>query len=267
MKKLPQIISEMENNKDREVLSTGFPHLDEFLDGGFFKKELIALGAQTGKGKSMIAGTLFQTISAQGFKSAYFSLELSSEVIAARLIGQEAGIKYTRILYGFLDQIEYNKKTEAKAKLCLYEDLMYFYDDLYVLAEITKEIEANQYEFIVIDFIQNIICGKDNEYERLSFVALELQKLAKKMNCCILVLSQLSNMVSREIHKDIVEYRGSGSIATVCDLGLFVEQSQSPKASTVMNSFAIKIRKNRRGISGMAFDFSFHHEGGRITEL
>lgn len=262
--KFTEIIQKIEETKkDIEFIPTGFYKLDEFLDGGFMRKELVVLGAAAGRGKSFIAGQIFYNAAKNGFKSVYFSLEISNEMIASRLIGSLTDIKPTRIISGFLTEEEITSKDEAKAKIAVYNEFMYFYDNVYVLGEIEKEIKDNKYEFIVVDFIQNVIVNKSDEYERLSFIAMSLQKLAKETNSCILVLSQLSNLVARERRDDIVEYRGSGTIATVCDLGFFIERGELVGEE---NTFNIKLRKNRRGISGISFDYIFIQPGGRIIE-
>jgi len=262
MKKNSQAIKAIkETKKNLEFLPTGFKKLDTELDGGFMKKELVVIGAPTGKGKSYVAGHIFKNIAMQGFKSAYFSLEISVEMVVSRLLSEATGIKPTRIIAGELDQKESESLDSAEIELITFDEFMYYYDDLYVLAELEKEIKANEYDFVVVDFIQNVI-AKGDEYERLSYIALTLQKLAKEANCTILILSQLSNMVSREKNSSVVEYRGSGSIATVCDLGFFIE----PDLNELFNSnkFVLKLRKNRRGVSGVAFDFYF--KNGTIYE-
>lgn len=265
MRRYSEIIKKIqEDKKTLEFIPTGFRKLDTFLDGGFMRKELVVLGAPTGRGKSFIAAEVFQHVAKQGFNSAYFSLEISVEMIAARLLGSKASIKPTRIIGGFLTPEENNAKIESNAEIEVFDNFMAFYDDLYVYAEIEKEIKEKKYDFIVIDFIQNVIANKGEEYERLSFIALSLQKLAKETNSCILVLSQLSNMVSREKRDDIVEYRGSGTIATVCDLGFFMERGEQIGDE---NTFSIKLRKNRRGISGIGFDFIFKQPGGKIVGI
>jgi len=250
-----------ENKKDMEFLPTGFKGLDEKLDGGFMRKELVVLGAPTGKGKSYVAGHIFNQIARKGFKSAYFSLEISNEMVVSRLLAEETRINPTRIMAGNILDNEIQRLEDAEVGMVVFDEFMEFYDDKYVLAELEKAISANEYDFVVIDFIQNVV-SKGDEYERLSFIALSLQKLAKSANCTILVLSQLSNMVSREKNSSVVEYRGSGSIATVCDLGFFIEAD--PEAEFNHESFILRLRKNRRGVSGL--EFKFYFKEGQIFE-
>lgn len=262
MKKLSAIIKTIdETKKNLEILPTGLKAIDSFLEGGFLKKELVLLGGATGGGKSLFGGTIFHNIASKGFKSAYFSLEISNEMIVSRLLGAETNISPTKIMIKMLQEQEAKLKEDAEVKLSVYEDFMFFYDDLYQLAQIEKEIRENRFDFVVIDFIQNIMTKHSEEYERMSFVALQLQKLAKDTNCCILALSQLSNQLVRDKkNNDLVEYKGSGSIGTVCDLGFFIEKRE------VDGNSALRLRKNRRGVSGTVFEFSIKQPGGLIFD-
>jgi len=248
------------NKKDLEFLKTGFENIDKDLDGGFLRKELIVLGGQTGVGKSFLAGQLFWNIAKQGYISSYYSLEISNEMLVSRLIGNIANIKPSRIYGGWLTEEENNKRIEAEAELLLNKEFLYLYDNIYKLSDIEATIKETKPEFIVIDFIQNVIYNAQTEYERLSFVALELQRLAKEVNCCILVLSQLSNSIARDnINSSIVEYKGAGTIAQVCDLGFFIEQAGD-------RSLTMALRKNRRGISKLYFHLGMTEPGGLFYE-
>lgn len=257
--KIPEILLRIsESKKNLEFLPTGLSKLDEQLDGGFIKKELIVIGGFTGLGKSYLASQIMFNIARQGYSTGYFSLEITNQMIVSRLIGQEADIKSIKVVTGTMTTEEFNRKTAAEGKIQGYEQYMDFYDDIYDFDFIVKKIKENNYEFIVIDFIQNIIVKGMDEYERLSYIALTLQKLAKEKQCCILVLSQISNMVARNIDGSQLEYKGSGSIATVCDLGFFLTRDFELGVLTLL------LRKNRRGSSGLAWQFSFQGEGGKI---
>jgi len=269
MQKISSLINEIKESKSNlEFMKTGFKTLDSTLDGGFMRKELVVIGGHTGIGKSYVAGQLLLNIAEQGFSSAYFSLEISSHMVASRLIGSLSNLKPTRIRSGLLEKSEYHEKLEAEAALSAYDDYMAFYDDTYEIDLIIKEIRDKGYEFVVIDFIQNIFSkGSHDEYARLSKVALDLQKAAKDLNCCILVLSQLSNSVARDKSiEGTLEYKGSGAIAMVCDLGFFLER-ETYKPGMSFQGLKLKLRKNRRGIAGIVYDLAFKQPGGMIIEL
>src|SRR6266571_9521504 len=98
MKKLIEIIENIEKNKHEvEFLPTGFKELDDFLDGGFIRKELVVIGGHTGIGKSSFGGQILYNIARNGFNTAYFSLEMSNEMIVCRLIGALSKISPIRI--------------------------------------------------------------------------------------------------------------------------------------------------------------------------
>jgi hypothetical protein len=77
-----------------------------------------------------------------------------------------------------------------------------------------------------------------------------------------MVLSQLSNVMSRDKKSTAVEYKGSGSIGTVCDLGFFIEEGTAGDAS-----LSLRLRKNRRGVSGAQFNFMVQQPGGQLIAL
>lgn len=253
-----------------EFMPSGFSLVDRELDGGFLKKEIVILGAFTGIGKSFVAGQIFYNLASKGFKSAYFSLEISEDMIVSRLVGQLANIKATRIMNGLLTDEEFDAKATAKAKTTMFDNTMDFYDELYALSEIEEAIKTYNYEFVVVDFIQNVqLENSMEEYARLSFVAIKLQRIAKENNCCIMVLSQLSNKVGKDGSK-IVEYKGSGAIAMVADLGFFIERGDPVldfKGNPIGNQqVKLSLKKNRRGISGLTWNLEFVHPGGLIKE-
>lgn len=262
MSKIAQIIEEIEKSKgDMEFMKTGFSKLDKHLDGGFLRKELVIVGAHTGIGKSYIASQLLFNIAKQGFKSTYFSLEISNEMIVSRLLGAVSNIKSTRIRAGLLNKKELQDKLEARGKLLAYNDYVDLYDDIYELEKILDIIRATKPDFVVVDFVQNVYSEITDERLRLTNTALRLQQVAKEVNCCVLVLSQLSNRVAREgVTGNILEYSGSGGIAMVADLGFVMDRNE-------IDQFSVALRKNRRGISHVGFDFLFKQPGGWIVEV
>lgn len=265
MPQVNDVLAAMDRVKgDSEFLKTGFPTVDRELDGGFLRKELIVLGADTGIGKSAIAGQLFFNMAEQQVPCAYFSLEMANEMIVGRLLGAIANIKPTRIHYGLLDFEEQNEKHNAKSLLATMQEYMFFFDDKYTLAELVTAIHEHNFSFVIIDFIQNVMIPGLDEYARLSKAALELQKLAKEKNCCILLLSQLSNAQAKVGEEGRVEYKGSGSIATVCDLGFILTRTQNPLSST--DEISLTLKKNRRGMSRLTFPLKYKHPGGYICE-
>lgn len=267
MVKLSEVFSLLDRSShELEFMKTGFKKFDDMLDGGFLRKELIVLGGFTGVGKSYVSGHLFHQIASQGFKSAYFSLEISNEMVVSRLIGSIANLKPTRVMMDMLTPDEAENAVKAKAVISVSEDFMTFYDTMYTLSEIKKQVLEHKYEFVVIDFIQNVVAPGESDHARLTLISLELQRLAKEANCTILTLSQLSNSVGREgSQSKQLEYKGSGSIATVCDIGLFIERAEYFEGAN-WQGLTMTIKKNRRGMSGNTYNLSFKIPGGMLRE-
>ncbi len=260
MQTVSQIVQQInEGHAGLQFLPTGFKELDEHLDGGFLRKELIVLGGFTGIGKSYVSGQILFNITQAGFKCGYFSLEISNSMVLSRLIGQEADIRSTKIMTGRLTTEEQARKSYALGRILQHEDKMSFYDEVYEYAELEKQIRQNKFDFVIIDFIQNVMIPGMDEYPRLSHISLKLQKLAKELDCCILVLSQLSNAIARNVEEANLEYKGSGSIATVCDLGFIILRDYQLGVTELL------LRKNRRGASGIKIQLQFVGEGGKLV--
>lgn len=250
-----------------EFIPTGFPKLDTALDGGLLRKELVVIGGSTGAGKSYLAIHLAMRAIEAGFKVGYFSLEISNELVVARLMAMKAGVKASHILYGVADEGT-EKYQQGKAFILGLGEYLESYDDIYELARMEELIKANRYDMVVVDFIQNVIASRGDEYERLSHVSLHLQRIAKQTNSCILVLSQLSNIVSaRGVEDKPLEYKGSGSIATVADLGFFLAKGDPDlQISPDIEDYILMLAKNRRGPSRVATALQIQWGGGIINE-
>lgn len=264
--KIPEILKNISQTK-LEFIPTGFPKMDKELDGGLLRKELVVIGGPSGSGKSFLASQLVLNVADGGFKCLYLSLEISSKTIVSRMLGSLSNIKPARIIGGLLTKEEYQRKLDAEAELLSREGFIEIYDDIYELDKIIEIVKETAPDLVVVDFIQNVISKGEREYERMSRVALELQRLAKQTNSCILVLSQLSNIVSRERGSSpVLEFKGAGTIAQVADLGFWLWQEEVEDFSQQEANLTLALRKNRRGFSLKPFILGMRFPGGEIYE-
>lgn len=252
-----------EQAETQETLATGFRKMDEHLEGGFLRKELIVIGASTGIGKSYLSSQLCYKIAKAGYSTAIFSLEISGEMIMARLLGQMADVKSGKIRANNMSFEERKKVMEAKAKMISLDSFIAIYDDMNEYVAIEKEIREKKYDFVVIDFIQNCLYNAPTEYQAFTKIAVGFQQLAKTQDCCILLLSQLSNSYQKDqqqsLSDDFLEFKGSGAIAHAADLGFML------KRDFVNGKLLLSLRKNRRGVREN-FKFKVSGIGGLIVE-
>ncbi len=257
-----EIVKSLYRPAKKEIIPTGLVPLDEMLDGGFGKQEMVVIGGSTGVGKSFLAGQMAYSMARGGFSVFYLSLELSAEMVVSRIAGSIAGIKPTRILWGTLSGEEQERKEAALANVAILGNLLKVSDSLYEWDKIVAALRGNKPEIVFVDFVQNVIVpGRNDEYDRLSFLSISFQKLAKELNTCIVLLSQLSNRVVREGEDArYLEYKGAGTIAQVADLGFWLLPDSSEEGRLVL-----ALRKNRRGPSYKKIALKMLNPSGRIV--
>lgn len=218
-------------------VTSGIESLDLHL-GGFHPSDLLILAGRPSMGKTALA-TCFAFNAAKsyaknketGAKVAFFSLEMSAQQLALRILGQETGIQSDRIRKGSISQKEYLQLEEKAQELA---DVPLFIDDTAALTMASLRTRARRLQrqenigFIIIDYLQLLnIGGKksyDNRVQELTEITRGLKALAKELNVPILALSQLSRAVEQREDKQpqLADLRESGSIEQDSDIVMFV---------------------------------------------
>lgn len=223
----------------RYGIPTGFEKLDKYIVG-MCPRHSWVLAGYTSHGKSTVLSQLIENI-CQKFSMLVFSVEDSKEDKLIRLIATKTGIPITYIVRGEGDNTLIQKAKEAIGNY----DLT-IYDDIYTLEDMDMKIKKHKMtdkglEVVAIDFIQNIQTKSEKIYDRMSEVAIGLQKMAKKHGVCILALSQISEGKD----KNSISLRGAQEIASSADIVLWIDREPDKR------DFKLIIRKNRPfGITG-----------------
>ncbi len=259
-KDLKEILSDIQKSIDiakqltRYGLPTGFDKLDNCIVGMCPRHSWILAG-YTSHGKSTILSQLIENI-CQKFSMLVFSVEDSKEDKLIRLIATKTGIPITYIVKG-----EGDNGLIKKAKEAISQYNLSIYDDIYTLEDMDMKIKKhkmmdNGLEVVAIDFIQNIQTKSEKIYDRMSEVAIGLQKMAKKHSVCILGLSQISEGKD----KNSISLRGAQEIASSADIVLWIDREPDKR------DFKLIIRKNRPfGITGFV-DMHFNKSWTGIEE-
>ncbi len=291
------VSAEVAYKRDSHVVgvTSGFKKLDECL-GGFHPSDLIIVAGRPSMGKTALT-TNFAFNAAltvleknEGAPVAFFSLEMSAEQLANRILGQEAGLSSDLIRRGDIGKSDFPRLVEATNRL---NSLPLFIDDtpgISVPAIRTRARRLKRQEglgMIIIDYLQLISSpGKraaENRVLELSEITRGLKALAKELNVPVIACSQLSRTVEQRDDKrpQLADLRESGSIEQDADVVMFVYREEyylarkKPTGSddkilewekamkSVENIAEVIIGKQRHGPIGTV---SLHFEG-RLTKF
>ncbi|TNE57460.1 MAG: replicative DNA helicase [Alphaproteobacteria bacterium] len=226
-------------------LSCGITDLDTKL-GGMQNSDLIILAGRPGMGKSSLACNIAFNVAkgyrlekqddgtekvANGAVVGIFSLEMSSEQMATRLLAEESGVPSSNMRRGQIDEEEYRRIRETSELL---ERVPLYIDDtgglsIAALAARARRLKRNaNLGLLIVDYIQ-LVTGSgrkktDNRVQEISEITQGLKALAKELDIPIIALSQLSRAVENRDDKrpQLSDLRESGSIEQDADVVMFV---------------------------------------------
>ncbi len=254
-------------NRKQGVLTgvpSGFYDLDDRLSG-FQNSDLIILAGRPSMGKTALALSLARNAAVEfGHKVGIFSLEMSNQQLAERLITAEARIDSHLVRTGRLPKSEWKKLSKAANAL---SESNIFIDDTAGLNIMELRAKARQLkvekniDIFFVDYLQLLNAGTriESRQQEISYISRSLKALAKELNIPIVVLSQLSRAVeSRTDHRPIMsDLRESGAIEQDADVIMFVYRKHVyTKDESDYGKGEIIISKHRNGPTGVA-DVSF----------
>ncbi len=225
-------------------VSTGLTDLDDLL-GGLHKSDLIILAGRPSMGKTALATNiafhaaknLLRESDEQGKSKVvngavvgFFSLEMSSEQLATRILAEESGVASDLIRRGKMGNSEFEKIVRASHEL---QRAPLFIDDTPALTVSALRTRARRLKrqqdlgLIVVDYLQ-LLSGsyarQDNRVQEISEITRGLKTLAKELSVPVLALSQLSRQVEQRDDKrpQLSDLRESGAIEQDADVVMFI---------------------------------------------
>ena len=215
-----------ETDNSMKPIPTGIGDLDRMITG-LNRSDLIILAARPGMGKTSFALNIARNVACKSKKTvAFFSLEMSKEQLASRLLSSEALIGGTKLRTGQLTEEEWSRLIPASDILSK-TDL--YLDDTpgITIPEMKSRLRRlHNLDLVVIDYLQLMSSGRkiDNRVNEISEITRNLKILAKEMNVPVITLSQLSRAAEkRDDHRpQIADLRDSGSIEQDADIVLFL---------------------------------------------
>jgi len=214
---------------------TGLKDLDERL-GGLHKSDLVIIAGRPSMGKTALATNIAYYAAKKILDNneknsvAFFSLEMSSEQLATRIISEQSRIRSNDIRRGKVSEEEFNRLIETSRNI---HQLPLVIDETPAINIATLSNRARRIKrlfglnLIVVDYIQLMTTGSkryDGRVQEISEITQGLKALAKELNVPVLALSQLSRAVEQRDDKkpQLADLRESGSIEQDADVVMFV---------------------------------------------
>ncbi|HIR83910.1 MAG TPA: replicative DNA helicase [Candidatus Galloscillospira excrementavium] len=243
-------------------ISTGLPDLDRAI-AGLNNSDLVLLAARPGMGKtSMALNILLHAGKFSGKSVVFFSLEMSREQLAMRLISGESFVDNNRLVTGKLSEDDWVKIAAASASLNKTSILIDDNPSLSVADMNAKCRRVDNLGLVVIDYLQLMTSAGgptrsgDNRQQVVSDISRALKIMAKELNVPVLCLSQLSRANESRSDKRpmLSDLRESGAIEQDADIVLFLYREGYYNEDTEDHNLAeCIIAKNRHGETGKVY--------------
>ncbi|WP_018265295.1 replicative DNA helicase [Methylosinus sp. LW4] len=229
-------------------VATGLVDLDEKM-GGLQKSDLIIVAGRPGMGKTALATNIAFNIAkayvpeqlpdgsikaANGGIVGFFSLEMSAEQLATRVIAEQSGVPSYKIRRGDINEDDFRRIAEAAREM---QSVPFFIDQSggISIAQLTARARRLKrqrgLDLLVVDYLQLLSGSKsrgDNRVQELTEITTGLKALAKELAVPVIALSQLSRQVESRDDKrpQLSDLRESGSIEQDADVVMFVYREE-----------------------------------------
>jgi replicative DNA helicase len=246
-------------------LSTGINLLDK-VTSGFRPSKVWVVGGYNAFGKSFFMTNMINQVLDMGERVVVFTLEMKKEDILDRLIGERVDLGVYELSKTCNEEIV--KKEMDRIKKHLEDKTLRIYDSTYDISDIVSQARVESANghigVLFLDFIQLVQDKKSSSnYEVISRVSTKMQELAKELNCCTMLLSQISNESQKGAAGGVYGFKGAGEIGQVADVAIKIVREKDEKGEFT-EDFILDVVKNRTGRGGEIY-CKITFPGGRIT--
>lgn len=237
---------------------SGFVDLDA-KTSGFQKGDMVLIAARPSMGKTTFVLNLAEHAALRSGKSiAIFSLEMSKEQLAYKLLCSQANVDMLRLRTGNLEDKDWENIARASGPLA---GAKIYIDDSAGISVVEMRSKCRRLkiehgiDMVIIDYLQLMSgsSGGDNRQQEVSEISRSIKALAKEMKCPVIALSQLSRAPeARADHRPMLsDLRESGSIEQDADIVMFLYRDEYyNKETEEKNIGEVIIAKQRNGPTG-----------------
>jgi replicative DNA helicase len=240
-------------------VSTGFTDLDK-ITHGLHPGNLVIIAGRPGMGKTSFGLNVAQNVAMRNQAPvALFSLEMSEDELALRILCSEADVPFWRIRSDMLSQRHWEQLIAAQKAVT---EAPIWIDDspnptLLEISSRARRLKAERgLGLLIVDYLQLMHSGGGYENRTLEVAAISrgLKQLAKELEIPVVALSQLSRQPESRADRrpQLADLRESGAIEQDADLVMFVyrEEVYKPDDESVKNLAELIIAKHRNGPTG-----------------
>lgn len=243
---------------------TGFPLMDRMLSG-FQPTQLIVIAGRPGMGKTSFALNIVEHVSmVQGVTSLIFSMEMSAEQLATRMLCSNSQVDMQKTRTGRMEVRDIDRMAEAMKRV---SHAPIFIDDspgvsvseMTAKARRLKHVNGSGLGLVVIDYLQLMTASErrmENRNQEISQITRSLKIMAKELGVPVVLLSQLSRAAEKSDagkYPKLSDLRESGAIEQDADVVIFLQREDYyPENRTEENigKATILIAKQRNGPTG-----------------
>ncbi len=262
--------------RDEHVIGipSGFVDLDA-LTTGFHPSDFIVVAARPGMGKTSFCLNIAQHVGIHAkIPVAIFSLEMSRDQIAQRMLCSEARISASRVRRGLITEKDWPELAHAAGRLA---EALIFVDDSPSISVMEIRAKARRLKaeknlgLIIVDYLQ-LMRGygrSENRQQEISEISRSLKGLARELNLPVIAVSQLSRAVEQRTPKrpQLSDLRESGAIEQDADLVIFIYREEYYNRNTPKRGVAeIIVAKQRNGPVGTV-ELAFLEDCTRFENL
>ena len=210
-------------------VTTGYTELDE-ITAGLQSSDLIILASRPSMGKTALTLCMARNAAVKGSTPVlYFSLEMSTEQLAQRLLCAEARVSSHRLRTGRLSEEEWQRLSEWTGKLI---EAPIYIDDTPAISVMELRAKARRakseynIELIIVDYLQLMTTSENfgNREQEIAYISRSLKALAKELDIPLVACAQLSRAVESRTDKrpQLADLRESGSLEQDADVVMFL---------------------------------------------
>lgn len=264
---------------DYKGIPCGISELDKILTG-LNKSDLIILGARPGMGKTAFALNIARNVAVNAGKTVcFFSLEMSRDQLAQRLLSSEAAIPSDKLRTAELEDDDWTRLAQAGEQLSKAE--LYFDETSTItVPEMKAKLRRmKKVDLVIVDYLGLMHTPRqnDNRVQEISEITRSLKIMAKELKVPVIVCAQLSRATEQKgkSHKPaLADLRDSGSIEQDADIVLFLyrenyydSEKTGEENLSDPNLAECLVAKNRHGESNRSVKLYWDDKYTRYTGI